>query len=1758
MASPIIQNTFANTYKDDFRESDGYHRILFNPGRAVQSRELTQLQTIIQAELGRFGDNVFKDGGSVNPVNNVYVNNRYSFVKITATSFTAADIGTTFTGVTSAVKGKFIQTVDATGGDPSTAYIQYISGPGTTAEGSKFAAGETISNGAVTYTVQSINTAANPATGFGTLVSVGEGDFYTQGHFVFAEAQTLLLSKYLSEATGTIGFKITEQVVTAADDSRLYDNQGDVPNLTAPGADRYKITLALVDQANIAATDTFVFVVRVELGTVMDINNGRSEYALIQDLMAERTKEESGNYTVKPFFSFFEADSATTHLNLNVSDGVGYVDGYRVEARPQKIRVPKPVTTELVNNEAVSADYGSFVIVSTISGLDVDYINGKKFHLVISANTYANGAERGEARIRAIIKSGSNYKVYLYDIKMDSGYRFRDVTLIGTSATKVMPIVTEVVGGNNLAVLKESRSNNLLFQLPRSRPSSINASDYTYSVMKSGTETHSNKAIQITAGTGESFTSTDEWIFVCGAAVVVPSAIAIAGSTATVTFTANLSAATTIQFIYQVQKGGAGAPTPYKTKTLTNSTVTAAVGTEDGVQFVDLGKVDVLNVTRVRAIDSDGIDLSTKFYFDNGQRDGFYDHGRMVLAPGQTAPSGQIFVRFKNFAHSGTGDFFAVNSYAPGDISYGLIPSHRVTDGTVIPLRDVLDFRPSVDNVGILFSGTGGSKSEIPQTTDLITIDPTYFLPRKDKLVALSDGTISYVKGQGAREPSYPLTQSGAMDLYTFSLNANTLDETDLTSATFENRRYTMRDIGKLHRKINKVEEMATLSLLDIKAETLEVLDAGGLNRTKSGFLTDDFKDHRAANFDDLEYRASIDASEGILRPSYREKNVSLWFDSSDADISNTVLKGDEVLLDYTDVVWFSQPLASRTVKVNPFTIMKHEGILVLSPSSDESRSTITIRSDGRDEASIETFLQNTLGQADTASILNALGSNPEFGGRRDFLRNRINLTEANNFTSAGTLEEALQSLPPAVNQILPGVFDTISPNWREFQWGWAGIERSNGEERLTNSEAQTNNGTTFGRFATRLFVPRIRAREIRFRASGLLANTRHWPYFDGVDVSDHVAQNSRIGATFPTNWQWGNRRTGWTSAGFANRIFRRNFNANWNPVFGNASPTDSQRALISDANGLIEGTFFIPNNATQWFLSGTRTLKIVDVPTGNEANAISYCSTDYLAEGVTDTRFRRPPPPPPPPPAAPRQPRAQNRDPIAQTFLVERSTGVFITKVGIYFNQKDTAGIPVQVFLTSVENGYPRADHYYKGAIATLSPDQVSISNDASAVTYFEFDNPVYLEGASNRYHALVVKSPSIEYTAFAARVGDFVLGSNDKKITKQPDVGSFFRSQNGATWEPAQWIDLKFDLNRAEFETSGTAIFKNDFIEPKLLVPNPLLFDSGDATVRVIHPNHGLQINDIVSFQGIDSAAAYPMSVNALTGNRTITAIDGSGYTFEADTAATSSLRSGGLGIYVPDNVVMDTVYPSIEITAPPGTNVTLEGSFTSSKSLAGSETFYQKESTYSHSLKEYEAYNFTAPKVMMSELLETAGGIYPVTSAEVKATFTTTSSYSSPIISAERCSLTAISNLIDKQESTATAGYNVPLSYIAETDAIGGTSLAKYVTKPVTLEEDAVGIKVILAANRPSVTNFDIYFKAINDDVDILETPWTKATLDSPVQSDENINVFREYRYTIGTSAGTLAPFVTFQIKIVMESTNSSKVPVFRDFRAIALSV
>ena len=66
MSADIANTTLAGTpYNDDFDETKKFHRVLFRPSFPVQARELTQLQTILQNQVERFGNSVYKNGSII-------------------------------------------------------------------------------------------------------------------------------------------------------------------------------------------------------------------------------------------------------------------------------------------------------------------------------------------------------------------------------------------------------------------------------------------------------------------------------------------------------------------------------------------------------------------------------------------------------------------------------------------------------------------------------------------------------------------------------------------------------------------------------------------------------------------------------------------------------------------------------------------------------------------------------------------------------------------------------------------------------------------------------------------------------------------------------------------------------------------------------------------------------------------------------------------------------------------------------------------------------------------------------------------------------------------------------------------------------------------------------------------------------------------------------------------------------------------------------------------------------------------------------------------------------------------------------------------------------------------------------------------------------------------------------------------------------------------------------------------------------------
>lgn len=1679
MTKQFTQNIFESTYRDDYRDSDNFHRILFNNGRPGQAREFTQLQTIIQKEITRFGKNIFKEGAAVNP-GGVTVNNAFEFIKLnTSLNVIPNDvtdlIGVSFTSQ-SGIVFEVIEVVEPTSSDPATIYGAYKNTTsGTSGETAiRVAPGEILSGGGFTLTVQSTNTIANPAVGVGTRVSIHAGDFFTQGRFVFARDQSLIIDKYDSAPNADIGFKVTQDIVTASDDDRLYDNSGATPNRAAPGADRYRIRLEIANKDDLDSDENFVHVVKIVNGAIVSQVTAVDDYNKINDLLALRTKEESGDYIVKPFKLKFDTnDSDESILDFDISAGTAYVQGYRAASfSPISLPVVKPRTTAIENNEVVAANYGNYVVCSA-DGDGLPNVDSLQQWNMKDGTNYG-GSIIGTARIRAVEEDGSNFRVYLFDITMNAGENRRNVKSIGNSSTSFMNLVLE----NNKAVFKDTHLNNLLFKLPKTRPQSL--SDISLTVQRrftTASDGSGNANVSLT-NSGETFADTNAWIIGHSGGIENASVTGAGTQSASISgLTPNIG---TEEILAYVNKSEGN----IRSKTLNEIT---SVITPDSDGNISFAHADIYEVIRISDTDSDGSSLASRYTVDNGQRDNSYELGSLQLKGGQTAPTGSVFVRYKYFSHGSSGDFFGVNSYT-GQVDYEDIPSHTLADGTVVNLRDYLDFRP-VKNSSNNYVGSTARVNELPQNTQLITADVNYYLPVNVKVVIDIDGEISTVVGEPSFTPQFPLTPSNSLELFSVRMNPYVINDADLSYTPAYAKHYSMADIGRLDRRLSNLEELTSLSLLELETSSFSVLDELGNNRTKSGFFVDNFADQLRAFTVSPEYRASIDPLKKVARPWFAENNIRMIYKSGDS--VNTVKKGDNVYMNYGHESYIDQPLATTTENVNPFAVIVNEGFLELSPASDEWKE---IRYN--------------------AALLRD-------GGVR-FDTDQALLWDQWRWNWIGT--DATED--PSTLQAGDILGQNVDSGRRRF-FGLIGGGRTETIDRVVSNEVIVE--VIDDRILDVALIPFMRSRKIQFRAQGLKPNTQVFPFFNNKPVAEWCREETFT--RFSDNEQeYGNEYA----------------NATEHP--------ETKSDLITNSEGTVTGSFFIPSTDNIKFRTGQREFKLLDISVPNDENATSIARALFSSQGILETRQETHLSTRVVTVAGSTRRRRRRIDPLAQSFMVDDDSGIFITKVNVRFKTKSDAA-PVVVQIRPTVNGAPSSDDIVPGAIKFLSPSAVSTSDDATAITSFEFDEPVYLNPFTE--YAIVVLSDSVDYNLYVAEAGEFLLGSTEKRVTRQPTLGSLFKSQNGVTWEPDQTKDMTFELERAKFDIDNETyiIVENASPAKEQLREDPFISTNGSSIVYVEFLGHGFTVGDVVNIYGAEDGTG--ILATAINTQQTVLSVDGFGFTFDCGDTASESAFFGGANVTMTRNIMFDTVIPYVENIVPPYTAMNFTGKFTTGRSFAGIETAYQKADDFSTIfIKENNTFN--APR-MIASLENEANNLGGERSATVKIIMQSGSDKVTPVVDMQRVSLGLISNLIDRQAASDAAGFNVPSAYVAETDASQGTHLAKHITQPIVLAETAVGMKVMFAANRPAAAGIDLYYRVNDGETgNILTNPWIKGEIETDMPSDENTTVFRDYRYLIGGQDGSLDAFDQFQLKIVFTSTNSSKVPVLQDLRAIALSV
>ena len=770
-----------------------------------------------------------------------------------------------------------------------------------------------------------------------------------------------------------------------------------------------------------------------------------------------------------------------------------------------------------------------------------------------------------------------------------------------------------------------------------------------------------------------------------------------------------------------------------------------------------------------------GTDISYKFTFDDGQRDTFYDVSRIVLRPGFDAPSGQLVVAFDYFEHS-QGDFCTVDSYLhEAGVSADEIPSFNSAVHGVVSLKDVIDFRPKVDSnttvtgfqdVSILsnpdnydyinFVGAGGVVSLTPASDSnlefTMSFSETQYLDRIDGIFLTKKGDFIIKEGNSSLNPSKPESVDDAISLCYIHIPSFTNNSKDVRILPVDNKRYTMRDIGKLEKRIERLEYYTTLSILEQQALNMQVKDEIGLDRFKSGFIVDNFEAHRIGNLQSVDYKCSIDTQQSVLRPQSKEDSVTLAEVNLREDqriVSGYRNNNGVITLPYNEVKLLGNDNATKTINPNEFVVLQYVGDCSISPTIDQWYDTKTAPLVVDSNTKLNSIflakdnVKEGFSSLHNSFIVNWVGTNKAF----------FNIESLANINS--------EDIKSSVSSASVASSSNVSPQNNELAKGV-------GSKVVNNTKVST--GLQFF----------VRSIPVRFVVRRLKPNTKIYVFMEGRNIDRWIVPDTKF-TGIPEN-----------------------------------SLSTFNSPLVTDANGNLSGIILIPNGLapvqnSKWtgdvntvsyddsseqikFTTGTKTIIFTSSSSSSITdNVDTFAEIKYYATGIlpenpssivsTSPAFFK----------ANEGVQLVNNNtqskikpnPLAQTFKVENyEGGVFVTGLDLFFSSKSSS-IPIRVYISNIDSDKP-GKYILPGTESTLYPDtylKVYLTGDVETITIKKGETVL---GKKSNATGPVLKVFDKNNIA----VGDD--NSTEFELNKEQVYTLVLSNHNGKSFQPTEALEI------------------------------------------------------------------------------------------------------------------------------------------------------------------------------------------------------------------------------------------------------------------------------------------------------------------------------------------------------------------------------
>ena len=529
----------------------------------------------------------------------------------------------------------------------------------------------------------------------------------------------------------------------------------------------------------------------------------------------------------------------------------------------------------------------------------------------------------------------------------------------------------------------------------------------------------------------------------------------------------------------------------------------------------------------VSSLDTTSFNISSNYTFSSGQKNTVYDYGFLKRTANSSTPNSKIKVYYKSasFDSSDDGDIVTVESYNDFNYSTEVKSINRVMNTDIIDLRPRVNeytvaesLRSPLEFLGRSFNAAGNSVPSILASNETIFLDYSYYQGRVDRLYLHKDGKFQMKFGTPSDDPrrAKPESPDNAIEIaeITYPPYLHNVQQASINFLKY--KRYQMKDIKKLEDRIRNLEYYTQLTLLETSTANQFIPDGSGLNRFKSGFFVDNFTSFATQDMNHGRNN-SIDQSNQIFRPKHNTNSFNLTTGpvvdvDPTADKRNSVVEGtnvrkqnDILSLDYSELEYITQTLATRTESVTPFLISFWQGTIVLTPASDnwvtqnrvEARTIDTIGNYSQimSEAEEKFGVDPETGFA--PQVWNSWETNWSGTFSEDVTTRRSTRSNTHTFGRGGWINGGSGGPAAWVQQTTTQPIEETIIETTE-----SGIkERTGTQYHVVETFDEVSVGD---KVLSTEIISTVRSRNVEFYAANLKPSTQIYAFFDGKDVTKY------------------------------------------------------------------------------------------------------------------------------------------------------------------------------------------------------------------------------------------------------------------------------------------------------------------------------------------------------------------------------------------------------------------------------------------------------------------------------------------------------------------------------------------------------------------------------------------------------------------------------------------------------------------------------